>query len=620
MCGIAGIFGGSNRVLVEEMLNDLRHRGPDDSYILSDANFTLGATRLSINDLAHGRQPLTNEVGDIIAAQNGEIYNYPALKRWLMDRGHMLVTGCDTEVLPHLYEERGVAMPAHLDGMFAVAIWDTTKQNGILIRDRIGKKPLYYTYRDSVLYFGSEIKTLLRVPSFTKRLNAAAVHHYLSLKHVPHPETVFDGIFQIPPAHALFFRPGGLPEIRRYWKPIYSSRAHVSKGEDELVDDFLQLLHEAVKRRLMADVPIGFFLSGGLDSSLTTALAAEMSKGEIRTFTLTYDSAAGHSGKDEDQKWAAYVAKKYRTQHHEEIIDYANFPERLRAILWHFDEPFSGVISTYFLSELMHQHVKVAISGDGADELFGSYLSHRLALPLANYPHYLETQDSSLVPGFESNLDLLMKVYAPEDWAWRGSLLTYAEAEKQNLYTEDFRERVGCTSTRAYLREAFADLSSQDPLNRVLEAEFNTIFPDQVLTFLDRLSMAHSLEVRCPYLDTAVVEFVASLSGDWKIRNGITKYLLKQAALRYFPREMVERKKEGFLMPISQWLSAELEPYVRETLDRDRIAPLNVFRPDAVQCLVNRLYATPNPHYSAVNQVYALVVFFEWADLFLDHH
>jgi asparagine synthase (glutamine-hydrolysing) len=265
----------------------------------------------------------------------------------------------------------------------------------------------------------------------------------------------------------------------------------------------------------------------------------------------------------------------------------------------------------------MHQHVKVAISGDGADELFGSYLSHRLALPLANYPCYLETQDSSLVPGFGNNVDELRKVYAPDDWAWRSNLLTYEEAEKKNLCTEDFRELVGCTSTRAYLREAFADLSSQDPLNRVLEAEFNTILPDQVLTFVDRLSMAHSLEVRCPYLDTAVVEFVASLSGDWKIRNGITKYLLKKAALRYLPREMVERKKEGFLMPISQWLSGELEPYVRETLDRDRIAPLNVFRPDAVECLVNRLYATPNPHYSAVNQVYALVVFFEWADLYL---
>jgi len=617
MCAIAGIFGRADDKLVGRMLDTMRHRGPDDLFVLGGNNFSLGACRLSIMDVEDGRQPVVNEAGTVFAAQNGEIYNYPALKEMLLKKGHALTTGCDTEVLPHLFEEAGLDLPKQLDGMFAVAVWDNDQQRGFLARDRMGKKPLYYTVREKCLYFGSEIKALLEIPGFEKQLHPASLHHYLSLKHVPHPGSIFQGIQQVPPGHYLVYRPGHPVDLVSYWTPVFSVRDAEVLEEEALVDQFLNLLKKAVKKRLAADVPIGFFLSGGIDSSLTTALAAEMTGGDIKTFTLTYESGSGTPGKDADKYWADFVAKKYKTDHREETVHYANFPNRLRSILRHFDEPFSGVIATYFLSELMHRHVTVAISGDGADELFGSYLSHRIALPLANYPEYLKTREAALIPGFEKNPEILEKLYSRDDWAWRSRLLVYSEEEKQALYAEDFRRRLGSTSTVDYLRQGFADLNGKDPLNRILEWEFKTQLPDQILTFVDRLSMAHSLEVRCPFLDTDVVEFVTALPGSWKIHQDTTKYLLKQAARRYFPAEMVERKKEGFLMPISQWLSGDLEPYVRETLSLHRIALLEVFDPEAVQKLVDQLYATPNPPYQQVNQVYALVVYVEWAQLYL---
>jgi len=617
MCAIAGIFGCADDKLVGRMLGTMRHRGPDDLSVLGGDNFSLGACRLSILDVEAGRQPMVNESGTIFAAQNGEIYNYPELKAMLSKKGHKLITGCDTEVLPHLFEETGLDLPQQLDGMFAVAVWDNAQQRGFLARDRMGKKPLYYAVQEGCLYFASEIKALLEIPGFDRQLDPASLHHYLSLKHVPHPGSLFQGIQQVPPGHFLLYRPDHPVELVSYWTPVFSARDQEVLEEEALVDQFLDLLKKAVKKRLAADVPIGFFLSGGIDSSLTTALAAEMTGGDIKTFTLTYESGSGTPGKDADQFWADFVAKKYQTDHREETVHYADFPNRLRSILRHFDEPFSGVIATYFLSELMHRHVTVAISGDGADELFGSYLSHRLALPLANYSEYLKTRDAMLIPGFEGNSEMLDRLHSPDDWAWRSRLLVYSEEEKQALYAEDFRRRLGPVSTVDYLQRGFSGLTGKDPLNRILEWEFKTQLPDQILTFVDRLSMAHSLEVRCPFLDADVVEFVTALPGNWKIRQGTTKYLLKQAARRYFPAEMVERKKEGFLMPISQWLSGDLEPYVRETLSPQRITPLGVFDSKAVQKLVDQLYATPNPPYQQVNQVYALVVYVEWAQLYL---
>lgn len=617
MCGIAGRFGAGPNQIVREMVGLLAHRGPDDEHVVSDRNFAIGARRLSILDLPGGRQPISNEKETVWAAQNGEIYNFPALRKDMLERGHVLKTHCDTEVLPHLYEEYGAAFPKYIDGMFAVALWDGDGRVGFLARDRMGKKPLYYCLHDQALYFASEIKSLLRIPGFARRLNHNALHQFLSFKHVPHPLTIFEGIAMLPPAHMLTYRAGQEPIVSRYWELSFAeSDASTGMTEEEVTDRLLVLLKQGVERRLLSDVPIGFFLSGGIDSSLSTVLAAELSSSQIKSFTLTYSRESTTEGKEEDRRWARWVADRYGTEHHEETIQVSSFPENLRRILSCFDEPYAGVVSTYFLAQLMSQHVKVSISGDGADELFGSYLSHRLAIPLANYQHYLKTGQSALIRPFDTQLDFLSRMAEPQDWQWRYKLLVFSDAEKQALYAPDIASKMSGWSTLERLRQDFSALSARDPLNRMLEAEFQTIFPDQVLAFVDRLSMAHSLEVRTAFLDTDFVSFVAGLPGSLKIKDGETKYLLKKLALRYFPSEMVYRKKEGFLMPITQWFLRDLEPYVRETLSPQRLGKHGLFREAYVQGLVDTLYRA-QPDHLAVNKVYSLVVFQEWYDLYM---
>ena len=618
MCGISGVFGRPDIETVKRMMGAIVHRGPDDGYAVSGTHFALGTRRLSIMGVADGRQPLSNEDGTIWAAQNGELYNYPHVKQDLLHRGHQLHTHTDTEILPHLYEEFGDHLPEHIDGMFAVAVWDTKNQRGLLARDRMGKKPLYYYQSNDALYFASEIKALLLVPGFQRRINLEALHHYLSFKHVPCPLSIFEGIKILPPAHALEYQLGEEPRIRRYWNLDFSSnRESANWPEEELVEQLLALLRQGVKRRLMSDVPIGFFLSGGIDSSLSTALAAEISTTPIKTFTLTYSGDSTTEGKEEDTRWARWTAAQYQTEHYEEKVEFSNFPENLRHIIQCFDEPFSGTVSTYFLASLIAKHVKVAVSGDGADELFGSYLSHRLAQSLAQFDQFRATGNAELIRPFPlDQVDYLSRLHEADDWKWRAKLFVLSDDEKLGLYTPEVAEQMRSVGSAELLHRYFSNLTADDPLNRVLEAEFRTIFPDQVLAFVDRLSMAHSLEVRTAYLDTDFVTFIAGLTGNLKIRNGETKYLLKQAALKYFPQEMVYRRKEGFLMPVTEWLSGELEGYVREVLSKERLRRHGIFNPSRVRELVDDLYSG-NKDYRQVNKVFSLLVFQEWYDLYM---
>jgi asparagine synthase (glutamine-hydrolysing) len=501
----------------------------------------------------------------------------------------VLHTHCDTEILPHLFQEFGDAVPEHIDGMFAVAIWDDERRRGLLARDRLGKKPLYYCASGDQLYFASELKALLAIPGFHRELNLEALSHYLSLKHVPHPHTIFKGVAILPPAHRLIFEPGAPVRVERYWDVSFAPDPAVSDLSDEAATaEVRRLLQQGVERRLMSDVPIGFFLSGGLDSSLSTALAAEAASGPIKTFTLTYGEDSTTPGKEEDRRWARWVAERYGTDHHEEQVAFTGFPESIRKILRCFDEPFAGVVSSYFLSQLIAQHVKVALSGDGADELFGSYRTHRLAAE----------------PG------------ATVDGAWRSQFVVFTDAEKRELFHPDVAAALEHSSTAGLFEDAFARLTATDPLNQVLEAELRTVFPDQVLTYGDRLSMAHSLEVRSAYLDTELVEFAARLPARLKIRDGETKYVLKRVAREYFPAAMVDRPKEGFLMPVTQWFQRDLETYVRATLAPDRLALHSLFRQEGVDALVNRLYQ-PGSDYHDVNRVMSVVIFQEWYELYL---
>jgi asparagine synthase (glutamine-hydrolysing) len=591
MCGICGVFGRADREVVGRMLETIRHRGPDDAFIVAGDGFTMAAARLSIIDVHGGRQPLANEDGSVTASQNGEIYNFGTLREELLARGHRLRTRNDTEVLPHLWEEEGCGLPKRIDGMFALSVWDATKRIGLLARDRVGKKPLYYWQHQDALYYASELKALLAVPGFDRRLNLQALHHYLSYKHVPHPLTIFEDVSILPPAHQLMYEPGAAPRVERYWQPSFAPAERLPDNEEEIVDALIERLKDGVSKRLVSDVPVGFFLSGGVDSSLVTALATEVAGARVQTFTLTYEDASTTEGKEQDRRWARWTAERFGTDHREETITCFDYPAAIRRILKSFDEPFAGVVSTYFLAEAMARHVKVAVSGDGADELFGSYRSHRMAFPEAD-------------KGDEP------------DWEWRARLLVLSEDEKARLYSPWMREAIAGTSTAVHLQRAFDHLTARDPLNRILEAEFRGIFPDQVLTYADRLSMAHALEVRSPFLDTAVVDFVTSLPGSLKIHDGETKYVLKKAALRYFPEEMVRRPKEGFLMPITSWLLGHLQPWVRETLSPERLRLHGLFDATQVTRLVDRL-REPGADYVDVNRVLVLAIFQEWYELYL---
>lgn len=614
MCGICGVLGTRDERTVRAMLATLDHRGPDDRHLAAGEHYTLGATRLSIVDLAGGRQPMSDESGRIIAAQNGEIYNFPELRESLLTAGHTLRTRCDTECLPHLYEDHGTKLVEKIDGMFAVSLWDDRRRLGLLARDRMGKKPLYYMRRGDALYYASEAKALLAVPGCERRINLEALHHFLSYKHVPHPLSIFAGIHMLPPAHRLVFRPGRALAIERYWDVAFRADATLEEAsEAELVDELLTLLKRGVRRRLMADVPIGFFLSGGIDSALSTAIAAEMSPGSIKTFTLNYRENSTSEGKKQDAHWARWVAQRYGTEHHEHTIEFADFPAAFERIVTAFDEPFSGVVSTWFLAQEICRHVKVALAGDGADELFGSYLSHRLALPLAGYADYLRTGRAELIRPYDNRPEELARWAAPQQWQWRSKLLVFSEDEKRALYHPDLLASMREHDTSAHLRSTLAEAQGGDPLNRMLEAEFRTIFPDQVLAFVDRLSMAHSLEVRSAFLDTAFVEFAARLPARWKIRDGETKYLLKQAARQYLPDAMIFRPKEGFVLPINTWLLKNLESYVRESLAPARLAEHGLFRVETVDRLVREFYAGQAGH---ANKILSLVSFQQWYALY----
>ena len=610
MCGIAGIFGRPGRADVEAMLAALVHRGPDDEHVVGDASFALGTRRLAIQDVAAGRQPMCNERGSVWAALNGEIYNYPVLAAGLKGH-HALHTHCDTEVLPHLYEDLGSGLVRTLDGMFAIAVWDAARREGFLARDRVGKKPLYWTIHCGCLCFASEIGALFRIKDLPRRMCPQAIHDFLCLKHVPHPLTAFDGIQMLPPGHLLHFTAEGGVRLEPYWEPDFSVDASLASAtDDELVDELIARLRQAVDRRLLSDVPIGFFLSGGIDSSLVTALAAERSA-SLQTFALVYAGDATTPAKEEDRRWARDVASRLGTDHHEETVTIDAFSESMPHVIEAFGEPFAGVVSTWHLAQCIGRHVKVALSGDGADELFGSYLSHRLAQPLAEAAGWRAPDGSTMAPSGPDR-DVFERLRGLSEWDWRRRLHVFTDEELAPLLAPGVF-RLELTSAER-LRQELALVRAGDPLNRMLELEFRHQLPDQVLTFVDRLSMAHSVEVRAPYLDAALVEFVGRIPGWRKMPNGRAKHLLKLAASRYLPPALVDRPKEGFVMPAAAWLG-RLEPWLRDTLAPARLARHGCFRPEAVTAAIDAAIAAPASA-RLVNRPLALASFQLWWERF----
>jgi asparagine synthase (glutamine-hydrolysing) len=574
--------------------------------------------RLAIVDLQTGRQPLCNETGDIWTVFNGEIYNHVELRRQLESKQHGFKTNhSDTEVIVHLYEEYGEDWPNHVNGMFGVALWDNREQKLLLYRDRIGKKPLYYALKNDQLVFGSEVKAILQHPLVSRDLDCRALYHYFGLKNISAPDTAYSDVKQLLPGQFLVWHQGK-SRVQPYWKLDFSQPLDVS--EEEASHHLLQLLEDSVKLRMQCDVPYGAYLSGGVDSSSVVAMMRKHQSKPVVTFCLGYeDEPQGQFiGKAQDIAYARQMAERLGTEHHEYIIDAKQFADHMPEVLSAFDEPFSGTISTFFLSILIKKHVKVALSGDGADELFGSYLAHRLAFPIQSYLllkdrgktewNDLEKQDIESIRPFDNpdQFRFLKHIASSDLAAWRSKLAVFSNGERNQLLTREFLHASGYPEIADAYQALEGKLTAKDILNKSLEMDQLELLPNQVLPFVDRLSMAHSIEVRVPYLDYRIVEFSNRLPGNLKIKNGIVKYIHKKAMENLLPTDLVERPKEGFVQPIYSWIHGALKGWVEERLDA---LDGRVFNFEYVKKLKEKFQSGDQ---AVNNQVWNLVCFGIW--------
>lgn len=627
MCGFCGFSGRSNNTLLKEMGNTLRHRGPDDFGYYSDNQMNFYARRLSILDLKEGIQPAHNEDSSVIAVLNGEIYNYSELIQQLKKLGHIFYSDhSDSELIVHLYEEYGTHFVDKLNGMFAIAIWDRKNDCLLLVRDRMGVKPLFYHYNGNQIIFASEIKSILKHPAYHKEVNPAALYAYFSFQQICSPNTAFSGIFSLRPGNMLIFKHGNL-NLVSYFKLSFQNVCNDSLQTS--IEKIQFLLKDSVKIRLHADVEIGAFLSGGLDSSLICALAANQSENPLRTFSLLHESK--NSGtlyhKKEDAFWANKVSEQYHTFHTTSSMSAQDIADNLDNILRAFDQPFAASVSTYFLSQTAKHDVKVVLSGDGADELFGSYLPQQLAFPMQNFTRMkknaipLSGMEASLLQPFESQKDFLTHIYEfskGNEVLLHYRMLNMTDDEKALFLSDSFFGNYSKDkATLAQLREIFALLDGKDVLNRSLQYYWNTFLPDQVLSYTDALSMAHGLEIRCPYLDYRLVTYVASLPGSYKIYKGQSKYLLKQAANDLLPKTLIERKKEGFVPPIHDWLPYELKEYVTDILSPSAILKYPFLNADSVLFLLHKYYTAPSENDRLADLIWNILSFQKWCELYL---
>jgi asparagine synthase (glutamine-hydrolysing) len=570
MCGIAGFLHtggrppGAWRAVLERMTRTLVHRGPDDEGYYLDDRMGLGHRRLSIVDLETGRQPIANEAGDVWVVANGEIYNDPQLRPLLEGKGHRFRTRSDSETIAHAYEEWGTACVEHLRGMFAFALWDARRGRLLLARDRLGKKPLYYApSAGGALVFGSELKALLVFPAVDRALSLEAVSDYLSLMYVPRDKCIFRGIRKLLPGQLLVADRDGI-RLEQYWKLHFG----------EAVDDpgaarrLAELLREAVGLRLRSDVPYGAFLSGGIDSSTVVGLMARQSNTPVPTAAIGFAEPAF-----DERRAAQRVAAHFGTDHRDEVLQ-PGAVRVIEALTWHCDEPFgdASAVPTWYLSGLARRRVTVALSGDGGDETFGGY--RRYVFDLREH-----RVRSLLPPGWgRAVIGWIGSAYPKADYlprplrgkafltnvartpwdAYLHSVSVFKEDEKQHLLSADARQHLGAYRTGALFEHLYKDADGPDPLSRIQHIDFQTYLPDGILTKVDRASMAHGLEVRCPLLDHHVVELAARVPAARKIDRGRTKILLRDAVADLLPDAVLRRPKMGFTVPLQQWLRGPL--------------------------------------------------------------
>jgi len=575
MCGIAGIVGieptySAEAADVHQMCQTIVHRGPDDEGIYLHGRAGLGMRRLSIIDLSTGHQPIHNEDRNIWVVFNGEIYNFPELRPELEERGHHFYTNSDTEVIVHLYEEYGVECVKKLRGMFALAVWDQRKEKLFLARDRFGKKPLYYGMDGTRLLFGSEIKTILACAPGLAEIAPQGLLGFFHFGYIPDPNTSFKRIKKLPPGHHLQFSNGQV-RVQKYWDlPAYGT--YEPRSEEECLEELEQRMAEAVRVRLISDVPLGALLSGGVDSSIVVALMARFSSRPVKTFSIGFPNADFN-----ESEHARAVAKQFGTEHHELYVE-PNIEETVHLLTESLEEPFgdSSIVPTYHVCRLARQHVTVALAGDGGDELFAGY---------ERYGSYLGRRGVRLFP-FETGRWYRKHVHPIVPTGWRGrrflynlslplreryldgvSLLPTSHRER-NIFSKDFlawadKQPSPYVSFLHFMEHGPAS----DPLSEVQYLDAKTYLSGDILTKVDRMSMANSLEVRAPFLDHPLAEWAATLSPRWKLRLGELKYVLKKLAERLnIPKKVLYRPKQGFSMPLLHWFRQNPAPALLDIL------------------------------------------------------
>lgn len=637
MCGIAGAawMAGSPPLepgVLERMTGSLAHRGPDDSghyfspLAVSRPAAALGQRRLAIIDLCTGHQPLSNEDGTVWITFNGEIYNYRELQRDLESRGHKFRTSSDTETIVHLYEERGPDCVQALRGMFALAIWDERNHTLFLARDRLGKKPLVYRHEAQRLLFASELKAILQVPGVPREIDPRALDEYLTYQYVPHPHCMLQGFSKLPPAHWAMYRDGKL-EIQRYWRPGFEGE--VAKPQSttsaDLARQLRETLTEAVRLRLRSDVPLGAFLSGGVDSTIIAGLMQQLSERPVQTFSI------GFPVKQFDERsYARLAAEHLHTEHHEHVVE----PQALSILpklVRHYDEPFadSSAIPTMYLSEMTRKHVTVALSGDGGDELFAGYERYRavrIAETFDRLPRVLRraitaplwqripasVQQKSKRRRLKRLLSALGESPERRYLKW---ISIFDDARRADLYTDDFRRQLDGADAADFLLAAYGECPSRDFVTRTTCADVLTYLPCDILNKVDIASMAYGLEVRCPFLDHEVVQFAAALSIDQKLRGGRGKRLLLETFSDLLPPAIQTRPKMGFGVPLDSWFRHELKPLLHDVLLDPRSLGRNLFRPAAVEQLVTEHVTSKWDH---SYRLWSFLVLELWQQTYLD--
>ncbi len=608
MCGICGIykFGKTPVEITDDLVISMRdrmvHRGPDDAgvYISTDHRVGLGHRRLSIVDLSSaGRQPMTNEDGTIWISFNGEIYNHRRLRAELIARGHTYHSETDTETIIHLYEERGLDFLSVLEGMFAIAIWDSKAQCLVLARDRLGVKPLYYTEMVGQLIFASEIKAILAHPQIARDIDEEALYHYLTFLTTPAPRTLFAGIRKLPPGHLLVCNREGCVTLTRYWDAIVPQPSE-KYSEQFSIERIRTLLSEAVEKRMMSDVPFGVFLSGGIDSSANVALMARYMDQPVKTFTVGFHSADGFN----ELEYARQIAHDYGTEHHEVIIGPEDVVDFLPDLIFHQDEPIADPVCVplYYVSKLVRDNGTVVVQvGEGSDEIFSGYSAYidylniyekgwryieklplmlRRAVGALTLPFADTLAEHFLPRGRKLFPELLRRMSAGEDLFW-GSVIIYDEVSKRGLLSRGYSERLrglsSYSTAKAHLDRIRAEKPLAGFLERMIYLELKARLAELLLMRVDKITMATSIEARVPFLDHKLVEFAMNIPRELKYKDGQAKYILKKALEGIVPDNIIYRKKQGFGLPIREWFIDRMYNFVEDTLLRSPLRKRELF-------------------------------------------